>query len=139
MTGLKLNKKFAGWEDYSCTNVYLRKNQTPASLNRQPARSRSNSRLVYSTDGGMIDESAPAQHAAPLPADGVVRIRRETKGRKGEPGSSASTRARRSAEGLATLLRRSAAPAAASRGDHRDPGDKRDLIRAELERAGFQV
>ena len=42
-----------------------------------------NSRLVYSTDGGMIKESTPAQSASPFPADGVVRIRRETKGRKG--------------------------------------------------------
>ena len=42
-----------------------------------------NSRLVYSTDGGMIKESAPTQSASPFPADGVVRIRRETKGRKG--------------------------------------------------------
>mgnify|MGYP003539520593 CR=1 FL=1 len=37
-----------------------------------------NSRLVYSTDGGMIKESAPTQSASPFPADGVVRIRRET-------------------------------------------------------------
>ncbi len=42
-----------------------------------------NSRLVYSTDGGMIKEPAPTQSASPFPADGTVRIRRETKGRKG--------------------------------------------------------
>lgn len=42
----------------------------------------SNSRLVYSTDGGRIDE--PKQQQVRPKGDGVVRIRRETKGRKGK-------------------------------------------------------
>lgn len=41
------------------------------------------SRLVYSTDGGRI--KPPAQHKDQQPAgDGIVRIRRETSGRKGK-------------------------------------------------------
>lgn len=40
------------------------------------------SRLVYSTDGGRIKEAASEQ-AAP-DTDGIVRLRRETKGRKGK-------------------------------------------------------
>lgn len=53
------------------------------------SRSRSNSELVYSTDGG----KAPAgkrstggrgSSAASMPKDGVVRVGRETKGRKGK-------------------------------------------------------
>jgi len=42
----------------------------------------SNSRLVYSTDQGRI-KSAPEKPSTPS-GDGVVRIRRETKGRKGK-------------------------------------------------------
>ena len=42
-----------------------------------------NSRLVYSTDQGRVKTAdAPAQTAAP--GDGIVRIKRETKGRKGK-------------------------------------------------------
>ncbi|ABD81840.1 stress response translation initiation inhibitor YciH [Saccharophagus degradans] len=42
----------------------------------------SNSKLVYSTDSGRIKEDKP-QQAAPT-GDGIVRIKRETKGRKGK-------------------------------------------------------
>ncbi|MCK9503159.1 MAG: stress response translation initiation inhibitor YciH [Porticoccaceae bacterium] len=41
-----------------------------------------NSRLVYSTASGRINDKAPA--AAPPQGDGIVRIRRETSGRKGK-------------------------------------------------------
>lgn len=34
-----------------------------------------NSRLVYSTDGGIIKEQSQPQSASPFPTDGVVRIR----------------------------------------------------------------
>ncbi len=40
-----------------------------------------NSRLVYSTETGRVKETT--QTASPLSADGIVRIHRETKGRKG--------------------------------------------------------
>ncbi|MBC3764421.1 stress response translation initiation inhibitor YciH [Neptunicella marina] len=42
----------------------------------------SNSQLVYSTDGGRIEE--PKQQQTRLKGDGIIRIRRETKGRKGK-------------------------------------------------------
>ena len=42
-----------------------------------------NSNLVYSTDGGKI-EQAKAQSARSVNKDGIVRIHRETKGRKGK-------------------------------------------------------
>lgn len=42
----------------------------------------SNSRLVYSTDGGRINESKPSESAPQ--GDGIVRIRRVTKGKKGK-------------------------------------------------------
>lgn len=41
-----------------------------------------NSRLVYSTDRGRIREQ-PASETVPA-GDGIVRLRRETKGRKGK-------------------------------------------------------
>ncbi|AUQ25847.1 stress response translation initiation inhibitor YciH [Dickeya zeae] len=41
-----------------------------------------NSRLVYSTDTGRIDE--PEQKAARPKGDGIVRIQRQTSGRKGK-------------------------------------------------------
>jgi translation initiation factor 1 len=42
-----------------------------------------NSRLVYSTDKGRI-RAADEQPAGPPAGDGIVRIRRETSGRKGK-------------------------------------------------------
>ena len=42
----------------------------------------SNSRLVYSTDGGRVNPEK-GKPVAP-PGDGIVRLRRETKGRKGK-------------------------------------------------------
>ena len=38
--------------------------------------------LVYSTDGGKIDKPAVKKNAPK--SDGVIRIHRETKGRKGQ-------------------------------------------------------
>lgn len=46
-----------------------------------------NSRLVYSTDGGRIQANNKAQDAAPK-SDGIVRIKRITKGKKGKGVSS---------------------------------------------------
>ncbi len=53
-----------------------------------------NSRLVYSTDGGRVGEKSKSRPVRPrvsqtpaprpLPADGVVRIQREKKGRGGK-------------------------------------------------------
>ena len=43
----------------------------------------SSNNLVYSTDGGRITQPK-AQAQAPQPSDGIVRIHRETKGRKGK-------------------------------------------------------
>lgn len=46
---------------------------------------RDNSRLVYSSGSGRVDERAPSQPAAAGPAgDGIVRISRTKAGRKGK-------------------------------------------------------
>lgn len=43
-----------------------------------------NSRLVYSTDGGKVDQSRQAADTRSVNKDGIARIQRETKGRKGK-------------------------------------------------------
>ncbi|HCB08031.1 MAG TPA: stress response translation initiation inhibitor YciH, partial [Alteromonas sp.] len=42
-----------------------------------------NSRLVYSTDGGKVDQSRQDADIRSVNKDGIARIQRETKGRKG--------------------------------------------------------
>lgn len=99
-----------------------------------------NSRLVYSTDGGMIKESTPAQSASPFPTDGVVRIRRETKGRKGAGVISIHGVPADRQKAIATLLKKKCGTGGGLKdGIIEIQGDKRDLIRAELEKAGFSV
>jgi len=43
-----------------------------------------NSRLVYSTDQGRIKGKSKGENNKPASGDGIVRLRRETKGRKGK-------------------------------------------------------
>ena len=43
-----------------------------------------NSRLVYSTDGGKVDQSRQDADIRSVNKDGIARIQRETKGRKGK-------------------------------------------------------
>jgi translation initiation factor 1 len=43
-----------------------------------------NSRLVYSTDNGRIKTSSQSTSPKPNDSDGIIRIHRETKGRKGK-------------------------------------------------------
>ncbi len=44
----------------------------------------SNTRLVYSTGIGRIKPDKQPNTPPPVPSDGIIRIRRETKGRKGK-------------------------------------------------------
>lgn len=99
-----------------------------------------NSRLVYSTDGGLIKEQASPQSASPFPADGVVRIRRETKGRKGAGVISIHGVPADQQKTIATLLKKKCGTGGGLKeGVIEIQGDKRDLIRSELEKAGFTV
>ena len=43
-----------------------------------------NSRLVYSTDGGKVDQQRESTDTRSVNKDGIARIQRETKGRKGK-------------------------------------------------------
>lgn len=112
----------------------------------------SNSRLVYSTDGGRVSEpkasrtrgGGPAKAAAPaaVPADGVVRLHRDKKGRGGKvvtlvtglPGNEAA---------LDALLKQLKQHCGAG-GTREDTtlviqGDHRERVRHELAALGHRV
>ncbi|WIO73577.1 stress response translation initiation inhibitor YciH [Porticoccaceae bacterium LTM1] len=99
-----------------------------------------NSRLVYSTDKGRIQEETASQ---PRPkGDGIVRIHRETKGRKGK-GVMLITGLDLTDAELKTLAKR-LKQLCGTGGSVKDgvieiQGDARDKIKAELEKMGHTV
>ncbi|GAA6152415.1 stress response translation initiation inhibitor YciH [Pseudoteredinibacter isoporae] len=98
------------------------------------------SRLVYSTDQGRIN---PEEASASAPeGDGIVRIMRETKGRKGKGVTLVKGLQLEPAElkKLAKKLKQ----LCGTGGSVKDfvieiQGDQRDLIKAELEKQGHTV
>ena len=97
------------------------------------------SRLVYSTDGGRIKENIAEQTFA---TDGIVRIRRETKGRKGKGVTTVSGLGLAEAE-LKTLAKQLKQKCSTG-GTVKDgvieiQGDHRDKLKAELENLGHNV
>ncbi|MGE6167498.1 translation initiation factor, partial [Aeromonas rivipollensis] len=82
----------------------------------------------------------PPPTPPPTPPDGVVRIRRETKGRKGAGVISIHGVPADQQKTIATLLKKKCGTGGGLKeGIIEIQGDKRDLIKAELEKAGFQV
>ncbi|HEF8772567.1 TPA: stress response translation initiation inhibitor YciH [Providencia stuartii] len=100
----------------------------------------SNSRLVYSTDVGRIEEQKPKVQRPK--GDGIVRIRRETAGRKGK-GVCVVTGLDLDDESLAKLAaelkKKCGCGGSAKDGDIEIQGDKRDVIKQLLEAKGYQV
>ncbi|WP_272571932.1 MULTISPECIES: stress response translation initiation inhibitor YciH [unclassified Providencia] len=99
-----------------------------------------NSRLVYSTDIGRIEEEKPK--AQRPKGDGIVRIRRETSGRKGK-GVCVVTRLDLEDDALAKLAaelkKKCGCGGSVKDGDIEIQGDKRELIKQLLEAKGYQV
>ena len=108
-----------------------------------------NSRRVYSTDSGRICPSCEKplaectckkKQTQPVPADGVIRIRREVKGRGGKTVTVASgfqlddDRLKQ----LAAELKRSCGTGGSAKdGEILIQGDHRETVLAELKKEGF--
>ena len=97
------------------------------------------SRLVYSTDAGRIKETVTEQ---PIETDGIVRIRRETKGRKGKGVTTVSGVGLAEAE-LKTLAKQLKQKCSTG-GTVKDgvieiQGDHREKLKTELEKLGHNV
>lgn len=97
------------------------------------------SRLVYSTDMGRIKEST---RGPAVETDGIVRIRRETKGRKGKGVTTVSGVGLAGAE-LKTLAKQLKQKCSTG-GTVKDgvieiQGDHRETLKAELEKLGYSA
>ena len=100
----------------------------------------SNSRLVYSTDTGRIDE--PKAVPERPKGDGIVRIQRQTSGRKGKGVCLITGIDQDDAELTklaAELKKKCGCGGAVKDGVIEIQGDKRDLIKSLLEANGMKV
>lgn len=100
----------------------------------------SNSRLVYSTDKGRIDEPKAVVERAK--GDGIVRIQRQTSGRKGKGVCLITGVDLNDAELTklaAELKKKCGCGGAVKDGIIEIQGDKRDLIKSLLEAKGMKV
>ncbi|AYL06619.1 TPA: stress response translation initiation inhibitor YciH [Enterobacter kobei] len=100
----------------------------------------SNSRLVYSTESGRIDESKTKVERPK--GDGIVRIQRQTSGRKGKGVCLISGIDQDDAELTklaAELKKKCGCGGAVKDGIIEIQGDKRDLIKSLLEAKGMKV
>ena len=99
-----------------------------------------NSRLVYSTETGRIDE--PKEQHIRAKGDGVVRILRQTSGRKGK-GVCLITGIDEDDEALAKLAaelkKKCGCGGSVKEGVIEIQGDKRDLLKSLLEAKGMKV
>lgn len=99
-----------------------------------------NSRLVYSTESGRIDEPKP-QSVRPK-GDGIVRIQRQTSGRKGKGVCLIAGLEMPDAEIeklAAELKKKCGCGGAVKEGVIEIQGDKRDLLKTLLEAKGLKV
>ncbi len=100
-----------------------------------------NSNLVYSTDGGKVEQAKP-QATRSVNKDGVVRIHRETKGRKGKGVSIIEGLDKEPAELKAlckTLKQKCGCGGAVKSGTIEVQTDDREKLRKLLQDAGFTV
>lgn len=99
-----------------------------------------NSRLVYSTDAGRIDE--PEQKVQRPKGDGIVRLQRQTSGRKGKGVCLITGLDMTDAETeklAAELKKKCGCGGSVKDGVIEIQGDKRDLLKTLLEAKGLKV
>ncbi|QOL25750.1 stress response translation initiation inhibitor YciH [Thalassotalea sp. LPB0316] len=95
--------------------------------------------LVYSTDLGRIKEE---KKPTVTPSDGIAKVRRETKGRKGKGVMTISGLGLESKalKDLASKLKKTCGCGGSVVGETIEiQGDKREQIKAVLEKSGFKV
>jgi len=98
-----------------------------------------NSRLVYSTETGRIKPSEDEREALSA-TDGIIRIRRESKGRAGKSVCVIDGFTTDEIKPIAKLLKsRCATGGAIKNGTIEIQGDHRDLIKSLIEQKGHQV
>ena len=96
--------------------------------------------LVYSTDGGKVEKTKQKQTAPS--SDGIIRLHRETKGRKGKgvvtiSGLGLDTKTLKE---LAKKLKKTCGSGGTVVGEIIEiQGDKREIIKEALEKEGFKV
>lgn len=99
-----------------------------------------NSRLVYSTDTGRIKAKEP-RPTGPA-GDGIVRLHRETKGRKGKGVTVISGLGldEQQLKSLAKTLKQLCGTGGSVKDDHIEiQGDQREKLKAHLEAQGHKV
>ena len=111
---------------------------------------KTSNRLVYSTDGGRLcpqchrplAECACGKDRPAYSGDGIVRLQRETKGRGGKAVTVVTgvPLVGEELKALAKVLKQKCGVGGALKGENIEiQGDKRDTIKAELEKRGFTV
>lgn len=102
-----------------------------------------NSRLVYSTGVGRIKENEPdhdSQAPSAIHADGVVRIRRESKGRGGKVVSVVEGVPDAQQKAIGKILKARCATGGSIKNNVIEiQGDHRETIKLQLEKKGFTV
>ena len=113
-------------------------------------RDRSNSRPVYSTEAGRlcpqchrpVADCVCGRDRPAASTDGIVRIRRETKGRGGKAVSVVDglPLAEKDLKALAKQLKKRCGVGGSVKGESIEiQGDARELIKSELEKRGYTV
>lgn len=100
----------------------------------------SSDRLVYSTDTGRIKQTPKAENT--VPSDGIVRIHKETKGRKGAGVSiikGLGLEAKELKDLCSALKKKCGCGGSVKNASIEIQGDVRDKLKAELEKRGHTV
>lgn len=101
-----------------------------------------NDTMVYSTDKGKIEQAKPPAAGGTAFSDGVVRLRRETKGRGGKTVLTITGLAKPAtelAEICAALKKKCACGGAVKDGIIEIQADKRQIVEQYLTQSGFNV